>query len=366
MRYKNIFYFKKLNEIGGTEQFLYEIAKKYNKYDITIFYDEADALQIQRLRQYLRCRKRIPGERVECDKAFYNFNIDMIEDIEAKEHIFVSHAIYQELGYKPPINHPKLTKWIGVSKYSTDKIEEFAKVLGLKNIKAETCYNPLTLEPKEKVIHLLSATRLEDKTKGKERTYKLIEALDKYCEENNRHYVWTFFTDTELDIESKNIACMKPRIDVRPYIADSNYIVQLSNDMETYCYTINEALGYGIPIVTTPLTVLKEFPITKNEQIILDWNCENVDEVAKQIFEKNIKTFEYTPPQDNWLKLLLKSKNTYEPDLNFKRKELIQCIKGYDDIKLKRYITPMDEPYEVDLNRAEYLIENNLVKRVDS
>ena len=36
--YNNVFYFKKINKIGGTEQFLYEIAKKYNKYDITIIY----------------------------------------------------------------------------------------------------------------------------------------------------------------------------------------------------------------------------------------------------------------------------------------------------------------------------------------
>ena len=39
---KNLFYFRKINAIGGTEQFLYEIAKKYNDYDITVLYDEAD------------------------------------------------------------------------------------------------------------------------------------------------------------------------------------------------------------------------------------------------------------------------------------------------------------------------------------
>ena len=32
---KNLFYFRKINKIGGTEQFLYEIAKKY-KADILV------------------------------------------------------------------------------------------------------------------------------------------------------------------------------------------------------------------------------------------------------------------------------------------------------------------------------------------
>ena len=47
----NIFYFKKINRIGGTEQFLYEIAKKYHELDITVFYDEADIYQLKRLRK---------------------------------------------------------------------------------------------------------------------------------------------------------------------------------------------------------------------------------------------------------------------------------------------------------------------------
>ena len=38
----NIFYFKGIMPLGGTEQFLYEIAKKYHKYDITVYYDYAD------------------------------------------------------------------------------------------------------------------------------------------------------------------------------------------------------------------------------------------------------------------------------------------------------------------------------------
>ena len=223
-----------ISKIGGTEQFLYEIAKKYNDYDIVVYYDTADFAQLKRLSKFVKCKKRIKGEKVVCEKAFFNFNIDMIDDVEAKEYYFISHANYEELGYKPPIEHPKITHYIGVSQFATDKLDEWAEKLG-KDIKAKKCYNPLTLEPKEKVIHLVSAGRLDDKVKGGARTLKLIEALDRYCKKTGRHYIWTIFSNpVKIKIDSPNVVLMKPRIDVRPYIADADWFVGLSNDMETY------------------------------------------------------------------------------------------------------------------------------------
>lgn len=311
---ENIFYFKKISAIGGTEQFLYEIAKKYHKYDITVFYDEADEQQIKRLRNYVRCRKRIKGRSVKCRKAFFNFNIDMIDDVEADEYIFVSHAIYQELGYKPPINNPKITKCIGVSLYSTEMIKKYAELIGCE-VDAECCYNPLTIEPARKVIHLISATRLEDNTKGGNRTLKLIDALDKYSREHKRNYIWHIYSNkVNKAIESPNVCLMKGRTDIRPYIADSDYLVQLSNDMETYCYSINEALCYGVPVVTTPLSVLKEFNITDDMKIECEWDMSNVDEVARQIFERKKKKFRYVPPNDRWDELLGHAPSDYKPE----------------------------------------------------
>ena len=361
--YKNIYYFKKISRIGGTEQFLYEIAKKYKDRDITIFYDEADPGQLKRLKQYVRCKQRIPGEVVKCKKAFFNFNIDMIDDVEAEEYYFVSHANYEELGYKPPIKNDKLTHYIGVSKFAATKLDEYGKKLG-KNIKTIPCYDPLVLEPKEDIKILVSACRLDDKVKGGERTLKLIEALDRYCKENNRHYLWLIFTNhTSYTITSPNAVYMKPRVDVRPYIAMADYVLQLSNDMETYCYTINEALGYGVPIVTTPLSVVKELPIDQNMRIELDWDCENVDEVARQIFEKEVKPFEYTPPKDTWDKILEPGKTTYKQKYflvealdTYKRKRIV-------DTELER-IPEAEERFIVDEDRLDLLTGNNKRKLV--
>lgn len=366
MTYSNIFYFRRIAKIGGTEQFLYEIAKKYKEWDITVFYDEADSYQLQRLRQYVRCIKRKPGEIIKCKKAFFNFNIDMIEDVKAEEYTFVSHAIYQEIGYKPPIENPKLNKFIGVSQYSTDKLNEYGKKLGL-NIKATKCYDPLTLEPTKKVPIIVSACRLDDKTKGGERTLKLIEALDRYCKENERQYLWLIFTNkTNILLKSPNAVYMKPRVDVRPYIAMADWVAQLSDDMETYCYTTNEANGYGVPIITTPLSVYKELPATDNERIVLDWDCKNVDEIARLIFEKKVKPFEYEPPKDEWDKILVKNKSTYEEEKKMKVK--VEALDTYEkfnviDNELKR-VPKAGEQFIVTKERLNILLGENDNNRV--
>lgn len=357
---KNIFYFRKICKIGGTEQFLYEIAKKYKDWDITVYYDVADRQQLNRLKKYVRCKQRIQGEKVTCEKAFFNFNIDMIDDVEAKEYYFISHANYEELGYTPPIQNNKITNYIGVSHFSANKLDEFGEKIG-KEIKTIPCYNPLTLEPKEKVVHLVSACRLDDKVKGGARTLKLIEALDNYCELNGRHYIWTIFTNSNLKVHlnSQNVAIMKPRIDVRPYIAEADYVLQLSNDMETYCYTINEALGYGVPIVTTPLSIVKELPIDDNMRIELEYDCSNVNEVARQIFEKEVKPFNYKIPKDEWDKLLEKGESTYKEVNNMKVK--VKAISNFNDLEEEQKRKIGDE-WICSKERADFLKEHNAVE----
>lgn len=354
----NIYYFRVISKIGGTEQFLYELAKKYHKYDLAILYDEADFYQLCRLRKLVKCIRRKPGEKYYAKKAFYNFNIEAINQIEAKEHIFVCHAVYQELQFEPPIDHPKLTKLLAVSKYAKGRIKLQESVMNVDKPIVQ-CYNPLELEKPDKVMRLVSACRLEDRTKGGDRTYKLIKALDRYCEENGRHYLWTIFTNRmPFEVTSPNVVVMKPRVDVRPYIADSDWLVQVSNNMETYCYSLNEALGYGVRVLRTPLSVAKEFAIPKQAELVLDWDCGNIDEVVEKVFEPAEK-FAYKPPKDGWERILVREPSVY----TFKdEKVLIKPIKSYYDLELGRNVSPWDKAWEVDEKRAKVLVDKKLVR----
>jgi hypothetical protein len=123
-------------------------------------------------------------------------------------------------------------------------------------------------------------------------------------------------------------------------------------------YTINEALGYGVPIVTTPLSILKELPITDNEHIVLDWDCSNADEVAKQIFTKKVKPFEYTPPEDTWDKLLVKGKNIYK-----NKPTQVICKTFYEDNELKKLIR-LGHIFTVNEGRANYLEGKGFVEKI--
>lgn len=311
---KNVFYFKHILRIGGTEQFLYEIAKKYGlDYDIEVMYEVGDDVQIARLSKFVKCTKWKAPTIVECEKYFANFNLDQVPYVRAKEYHFCIHANFNEIGYKPNVAKcPKGTKFIGVSKWARDEFKAFT------GKDATYCYNPLTLEPKEKVLHLVSACRLNDAVKGGGRTLALIDALDRYCEAHNRHYIWHIFTNQVSDIPSPNVCLMKPRIDVRPYIAEADYVLQLSNDMETYCYTLNEAWGYGVHTISTPLSIVKELPIPQGANKILEYDCSNVNEVARYIFENERKPFAYEIPKDDWGTLLAKGDSEYQKELKMR------------------------------------------------
>lgn len=341
---KNIFYFYYINAIGGIETFFYNLAQKYEDYDICIYYQQGDEEQIKRLKKYVRVKK-YNGEKIKCNKAFFNFNLDIIDNVDAKEYIQILHGDYKAMGIKPPTN-PKITKYLGVSKQVCKTFEE---VTGKK---CELAYNPIVIEKPKKVLTLISATRLTAE-KGKKRMIQLMHKLDN----NNIPYIWYIFTDDGQAIVNPHIIYMKPRLDILGFIAKADYLVQLS-DNEGYCYSVVESLSVGTPVIVTDIPVLKEIGVKDGKNgFILDFDLKNVD--VNKIY-KGLPAFEYEPIQDNWDKYLVKGPSTYKED--FKKMVMVQCIAPYFDIPTKTNHTPNDAPYEVNKIRAEYLEENKVAK----
>ena len=138
-------------------------------------------------------------------------------------------------------------------------------------------------------------------------------------------------------------------------------------------YSQNEALGYGVPIVTTPLTVCNELPIPEGARLVCNWDMSNVDEVVRQIFEKEVKPFKYIPPKDEWNKLLAEGKSTYKEEM--KMKYLVKATNKYEknndhDLELskqrgvKKYIPKQGEQWEVSFERKEHLVNLGYVEEV--
>lgn len=350
---KNIFFFRYINKIGGIETFFYYLAKKYQDWDITIYYFDGDIKQINRLKKYVRV-KQYKGEVIECDKAFFNFNLDIIDNVKAKEYIQIAHGDYKSMGIKPNI-HPKITKCLGVS---NQVCKTYKEVTGYDT---ELVYNPIEIEKPKKVLNLISATRLTAE-KGKNRIEKLAKILD----ENGIPYLWTIFTDDVNAIDNPNIVYMKPRLDIINYIANADYLVQLS-DNEGYCYSVVESLSVGTPVIVTDVPVFKEIGVNNKNGFILDFDLNNVP--IEEIY-KGLPKFEYEPKKDNWADILEKGKSNYKEELKMKVK--VRCIREYHDMQQKdekgkdKFITPNDDPFIVSKVRADELVNAGVCEVVET
>lgn len=313
--YTNIFYFDHLNKIGGVETFFYEIAKKYCDNDITVFYSYGDLKQIQRLKKYIRVIK-YTGQNIKCKKAFFNYSLKPIDNIEAERYYEIIHANYKDLGIHPNV-HDKINEYIGVSQSVCNVFTE------LTGLPCTLCYNPITIEKPKRVLYLISATRLT-REKGKDRILKLAKALDNA----GIPYIWTIFTNDTRAIQHPRIIFMEPQLNIRDYIAKADYTVQLS-DTEAYCYTMIESLLLNVPVIVTPWACLKELNITNNYGFILPFDMTNIP--VDEIYNKKFN-FKYNLKPDNWNQILELSKSTYKEELN--SIYTVEALSAYQNNKL--------------------------------
>lgn len=342
MEYKNIFYFTHINRIGGVESFYWYLAQKYQDWDIVIVYKTGDQDQIQRLRQFVRVVK-FTGERIKCKKAFFNYTTDIIDSVEAEEYIQIIHGDYKGFNIRPIIP-PKINKLIGVSQLVCDTFKE------LMSVEIDMVYNPIVVQKPKKVLNLISATRLT-KEKGRERMIKFADALDK----SEIPYVWTIYTDNGEIINNPNIVYRKPRLDIINFVANADYLVQLS-DHEGYCYAVVEALTVGTPVIVTDCPVFREVGVNEKNGFILDHEMSEIP--IKEIY-KGIPKFDYKPPKDNWEKVLEKGDSQYKKDL--KAKIQVTCIREYFDLELGRKMFVGDK-YTCNRVRADLLIDSGFAK----
>ena len=334
----NLFYVSNFNAIGGVETYIFELARKYKDYDITVVYKTGDEKQIKRLKKYVRVVK-YNGQKFKCKKAFFNYETDIIDNVEAEEYIQLIHAMFKTQGIRPLVN-PRITKYFSVSEKAGAEWEE------LTGLKTTLCRNPLTITEEEKkpVLYLISATRLTPE-KGKERMITLGELLNKA----GINYLWFVFTNDKEKIKNPNIIYLEPKLNIRPFIASikgKGYGVQLSNS-EGDCYFTRECEAFGVPLLVTPV------PSFKEQGLVDGKNCYYLPFDMKNIDNK-IPTYDPYIKNDEWDKHLVKSESTYQKDLKTMVK--VRCKQRYVDIETDELHKPEDDPYEINKIRADELL----------
>lgn len=346
--YKNVLFIGNINSIGGIESMLYYLGKKYGStHDITVFYRTGDATQIDRLREYIRVKKWNDNMHIKCEKAFFNLDVSCIGKVDANEYIQVIHADYKayKLKYVP---HPDITGYIAVSDNNRKAFKE------LTGIDATVCHNPIVLEKPRKVLHLISATRLTWE-KGRKRMEQLAEALDSA----GIPYMWDIYTCDGGVSMRPNVTYRKPRLDIADYIADADYLVQLS-DTEGWSYTIYEALCLGTPVIVTDFPSAHEMGIEngKNGFILpMDMSAIPLDDIYK-----GLRKFKYEPVADGWDKLLAPGKSNYAAEM--KKPVHVTTKRNYFDIPLNKNME-VGEKQTVTMERAEKLMELGLVEMIE-
>ena len=341
LKYANVFYVPHFNVIGGIETYCYEIAKKYHNKDITFVYsnETSDRKQLNRIRKFCRVIKQPfdSKNKIKCKRLFvmYRCNLDLFE---ADEIYQVIHADYEVQNLKPNLDE-RINKHFAVSKAVSDA---YFRISG---VQPEVCYNPLETGTPKRILHLISATRLT-KEKGKDRMVKLAEALV----EAGIPFEWRIFTNDALPINVPGVIYMKPRLDILDFIADADYLVQLS-DTEAWSYSVLEALSVGTPIIVTPIPCFQEMGVEDGKNgYILPFDMSRIP--IEDIYNK-IPTFEFKAPKDIYNKLLLDEKSTYKPGELIK----VQAIRSYFDIELGEHINK-GRIMEITQERAEELINH--------
>lgn len=305
-KYANVFFQQTFQFIGGVETYLYEVIYKYHKlgYDVDLFYiNSPNPKQIERIEEVIGKEHihKWKGEIVYCHTLFFNYDFySFIDKVIADEYINVHHANYLIQNELEIHDHPKITKRLGVSEIVCKAFKERARH------KISLCYNPITIKQHDtdKVLTLVSATRLS-KEKGGLRMVGLMKALDNA----GIKYYWHIYTNDKGRLGNKNVVYHEPTLDIRPYLKNADYVVQLS-DSEGYCYTILEALTLNTPVIVTDLAVFKEMGVAngKNGYVLsLDMKEIPVDEIYNKI-----PKFKYEPKLDNYSDYLYKGKTNTE------------------------------------------------------
>lgn len=329
-----VLYCGNMATIGGIETFVYNFCKEMcDLYDILVLYSEhMDPKQILRLSEFVRVQRNA-GKLIQCNVVV---NIRLTDEVPSnvkyKKRIQMSHtcqlAPSGKWHWEIKKNYDDL---IFVSKAAADSFAD-------QNLKYDIIPNFTDSQIPKKALLLVSACRLTWE-KGEERMYQLAEAF----RNKNIPFVWLVFSNQPLKRVIPGIVQCPPTLNVTSYFEKADYVVQLS-DIESFCYTLAEALQMGVPVLTTPLAVLPEIGFVEGKNgYTLPFDMKDID--VEKIYEDIPK---FVPvPCDNvnikkkWKKYL----GNTTPTRSYRMKSdivTVKVIEGYGDLELGRNLIPGD------------------------
>ena len=241
-----VMYCEFCNKVGGISTFIYNWCQHMRKYyDIIVLYHDMDPTQTERLSKIVRLVEHKPNnQQIICNTIILNRLTDKIPPyVKYQKSVQICHACRQ-INYRIPLDRMEL---VNVSQAAKDSWrDESAHGVVIHNMSYPT---------EDRALLLVSATRVGAFDKGLNDTR--IRRLAKMLDKQGIKYIWLNFSDGRINNVSPNFINMAPVLDVQPYIARADYLVQLS-DQEAYSYSVLEALTLHTALLVTPIPSIYE------------------------------------------------------------------------------------------------------------
>ena len=321
--------------MSGIFTWIYSFCANMTDYDITVLHDGLDQSLIDKLLPVVDVR--LNGEPTRCRTLIMMRIGDTIpSNIRFEKSIQIVHSTRLSEQWELPKDRDLL---IPISNAVKD-------AWGLNH---DPILN-MTYKGNE-VLHLISATRLSTPEKGQDRMRQLVRML----KAADIDYVWDVYSDSDPKI--KGITYHPMTTEIRPLIRNADYLVQLSDNGEGFCYTIVEALEEGTAVITTPIDVLPEIGFKENKHgYIFGFD---VAGNIKRIL--NVPKVEYTynnaPIKKQWGCILGKGTNKNVP-------VKIVCTRTYKDMTLGRTVEE-GETLILNHRRAQEIVNATYGKIID-
>lgn len=340
-----VLYIRNLHIIGGIETFIYNFVKTFYKtYDLTLVVENIPNCQFERISQMIRIIKK-PQRTIVCDTLIIiRILDDMPRYIEARQMIRMVHACKTNPMWNIPDDADKVVHCSEVSKKSF-------------NSDGMVIHNPFNTD-KKKALYLISATRIPapDKGNNEKRMLKLAKMLN----DADIPFLWLNFSEGKLDNPPKGFYNMGIEMDIQPYIAKADYLVQLS-DSEGYSYSLLEALTNDTAVICTPFGSAAESGVIDGENgyivpFDMSFDVKKLLKVPK--FKDNHTNTEII---GSWREILGEPKPiTYNPEQTVN----IRAIREYTDTQIKMLVTP-GTVYRVSLARANTIVNAGFAERME-
>lgn len=317
-QYKTIVYIQFLHIIGGIETFVYNFGDMLG--DAVLLIGRVNDKQKERLKEKIKVIEYDRRKTYLCETLIILRILD-----DKPENILCDQSVRMVHGCRTnPSWHVRQDTDFIVTVSETCK-----KSFGEECKEAMVIHNPITKENKKALI-LVSATRIPAPDKGNNETRMRI--LAERLKDADIPFVWFNFSDGVIQNAPEGLVNMGTRMDIQPYIARADYLVQLS-DSEAWSYSMLEALVNGTAVLCTPLASAEEMGIEDGVNgYILPYDMGfDVNRLL------DVPTFEYEYDNDQikalWSKLL--SKKIKPPK---KQGVRVRVLTTYNDTQLKRQV----------------------------